>query len=79
MFLKISRAIDMAKLGLYFPKGKFFKKMSKAAIVYVLCLLMPQNFKMILRELIVRHKVAQFWCKLDPSFPYLEKDFFFVN
>ena len=74
MFLKISGAINMAKLGLYFPKGKFFKNMSKAAIVYVLCLLVLQNFKMILRELIVRHKA-----QTGPKFPLPRKGFFFCK
>ena len=37
-----------------------FRKTTKATIVYLFCLIIPQNFKKILRELIIRLRVYNF-------------------
>ena len=55
----------------------FLGKLTNAAIVYLLCPIMTQCFKKILKVvLIMRYKASQFWAKSDPNQPFNLKGHF---
>ena len=69
-----------AQIVFLLEKGIFLGKLPNTTIVYILCPIMLQYLKKILKVgQIMRYEVLQFWAKSDTNHPFTLKGEFFKN